>query len=60
MIYLIAYLVCLFIVLGFNLKKLESPFVNNDYLYWVGVVVGCVIAPITLCLMLGYKLHGER
>ena len=60
MIYLIVfYFVCFFVVLGFQLQKSESAFIKIDFAFVLGCFVGCVLGPITLSLIIGYKLHGR-
>ncbi len=60
MIYLIGvYFVCFFIVLGFQLEKSESVFIKKDFVFVLGCFAACLMGPVTLSLIIGYKLHGR-
>ena len=60
MIYLIVfYFICFFIVAGFQMEKSESPFIKRDAVFVVGAVAACLLGPVTLSLIIGYKLHGR-
>lgn len=53
--------VFLFLIgVGFNLAKSQSPFIEASATYWLGVItLHALFAPITVALMLGYRLHGD-
>ena len=59
-IMLIIYFVCFFVVLGFQLEKSDSPYIEADFIFFIGVFIVCLISPIALCLILGSKLHGDE
>lgn len=58
--YLIIYVICAFIVLGFQLSKAENPFITVDITFILGVVFCVLIAPIALCLIMGSWLHDSQ
>ena len=58
--YAIVHVACFFIIVGFILRKDESPYIKSDasfYLYHFSIAI--VIAPIWVLILIGLNLHGD-
>lgn len=59
-LYILIYIACMFICLGWHIEQADSPFVEVDWSYCLIALVCTVLSPIWIMVILGVKLHGER
>lgn len=57
-IYIITYIACCLIVLGFQLEKSDSIFIEVDFMWIVTSAIIVILSPLTLPVILGAKIHG--
>ena len=59
-LYIVVHLCSFLIMMGFCLRKAESPFIEADWEYWSAhIILNIFAAPALLLIVLGAYLHGE-